>query len=157
MKQEPGKRIVSKSEYAARVIQKKGLQFGSLSLLLLSVAGFFVMMCCIVLGCMFVADYTRDWKNVMAGLIAFLLSIAIGRLSLALWRGTNMALTAAGQIDHCVPLTRANASDLPALESLVRPSQEPLQIQQGILLRAAMQTTDKQEEQLLRASAGRQE
>ena len=156
MKQKPGKRIVSKAEYATRIIKKRGLHLGSFSLLLFSLTGFFVMMCCIVLGCMFVADYTRGWKNIVAGLSAFLLAFAIGELSLALWRATNRGIVAAGLIVPCVPLTRANARHLPVPDSLVRASQEPLQVQQSVLLRAAMETTEGPEEQWLRASAGEQ-
>ena len=51
-----------------------------------------------------------------------------------------------------VPLTRANTAGLPAPDSLVRASQEPLQAQQKILLRPALETTERQEEELLRAS-----
>ncbi len=63
----------------------------------------------------------------------------------------------AKKIDMGVPVTRVNAADLPAPDSLVRASQEPLQAQEGVLLRAATQTQDRHEEQLLRAAAGGQE
>jgi len=49
-----------------------------------------------------------------------------------------------------VPFTRANTADLPAPDSLVRASQEPVQQDQSILLRAAADTTQTPAEQLLR-------
>lgn len=149
-KQEPGKRIVSKGEYATRIIQKMGLQCGSLSLLLFSVIGFFVMMCCLVVGCMFIADYMRGWNHIVAGLIAFLIAVTLGALSYLLWQAANRAIVAAGLIAPCLPLTRANTADLPAIESLVRASAEPLQIQQNVLLRAATQSEQTPPEQLVR-------
>lgn len=47
--------------------------------------------------------------------------------------------TDAKRIEPVVPLTRANTSSLPAVDSLVRASQEPLQAHQTVLLRAAME------------------
>lgn len=49
-----------------------------------------------------------------------------------------------------VPLTRVNIADLPALESLVRPSSEPLQAQEAVLLRAATKGEETHLEQLVR-------
>ena len=46
----------------------------------------------------------------------------------------------------------ANTADLPADESLVRASQEPVQEQQSILLRPTMEADTSPPEQLLRAS-----
>ena len=57
-------------------------------------------------------------------------------------------------IDPGVPLTRANTADLPAPDSLVRASAEPVQEQQAVLLRAATETAERHEEQLVRALAG---
>lgn len=59
--------------------------------------------------------------------------------------------------ENIVPLTRANTSDLPAPDTLVRASQEPLQAQGSVLLRAAVQTQDGHEEQLLRAAGGQEQ
>lgn len=61
----------------------------------------------------------------------------------------------AKKIEPVVPLTRANIADLSANDSLVRTSQEPLQAQETVLLRAAMKTTTGQEDELLRASTCR--
>ena len=53
-----------------------------------------------------------------------------------------------------VPLTRANIGHLPAPDSLVRASAEPVQEQQSVLLRAATEGMERHEEQLVRASTG---
>jgi len=52
--------------------------------------------------------------------------------------------------DNVVPITRANTADLPADESLVRASQEPVQEDQSILLRSAADTNQTPADQLLR-------
>ncbi len=54
-------------------------------------------------------------------------------------------------LDPGVPFTRANTADLPAPESLVRASEEPMQVQEAVLLRATMEGQERHEEQLLRA------
>jgi two-component sensor histidine kinase len=51
-----------------------------------------------------------------------------------------------------VPLARASAADLPALNSLVRASEEPRQEQQSMLLRAAAHGQETPPEQLVRAA-----
>lgn len=59
--------------------------------------------------------------------------------------------TKANAIPDVVPLTRANAADLPAPDSLVRASAEPMQAQEAVLLRAAAHVIDTPPEQLVRA------
>ena len=56
-----------------------------------------------------------------------------------------------------VPLTRANTADLPAPDSLVRASSEPMQAQEDVLLRAAATGNDTPPEEMLRASKGHEE
>ena len=56
-----------------------------------------------------------------------------------------------------VPLTRANIAALPAPDSLVRASEEPVEAQGAVLMRAAAGETQEDEGQLLRAAAGGQE
>ena len=53
-----------------------------------------------------------------------------------------------------VPLTHANTADLPATESLIRASQEPVQAQETALLRAVYDSNKGHEAQLLRAMVG---
>lgn len=56
-----------------------------------------------------------------------------------------------------LPLTHVNTADLPAVDSLVRASSEPLQAQEGVLLRAAAEGQETPPEQLVRASVGQEE
>lgn len=59
--------------------------------------------------------------------------------------------------EDITPLTRANTADLPAPESLVRASSEPLRVQEAVLLRAA-EGQETPSEELVRASGeGRSE
>ena len=69
-------------------------------------------------------------------------------------RMSNAVLDRVDQMNNVVPLTRANTADLPAPESLVRASAEPVQEPQAVLLRAATTTQEKHEEQLVRAAGG---
>lgn len=66
------------------------------------------------------------------------------------------AMTRAATLDTGIPFTRANTADLPAPESLVRASAEPVQEPQAVLLRAAAETREKHEEQLLRGVTERE-
>ena len=61
------------------------------------------------------------------------------------------------KIDTGIRLNRANAADLPAPDSLVRASSEPMQAQETVLLRAAEEGVDTPSEQLVRASAGQEQ
>jgi len=58
----------------------------------------------------------------------------------------------ARQIDPVLPRTRANIAHLPAAESLVRASEQPILSQQSVLLRPATDAQDRHEEQLLKPS-----
>jgi hypothetical protein len=135
-----GKRIVSKKTYVNAQIKKATL--GSVSILLLGSA---VGLAVVTLGVM--------------GLVSariLLLPIAILGWSTSLFVGYMgiRAVNRLEEIDPGVPLTRANTAHLSALDSLVRASEEPVQEQQAVLLRAATQTQERHEEQLVRASAG---
>jgi hypothetical protein len=78
----------------------------------------------------------------------------LGGISLFFGYAGQLAIKEAKQTDPGVPLTRANTANLPAPDSLVRASAEPMQEQQAVLLRAATETQERHEEQLVRASAG---
>ncbi len=69
-------------------------------------------------------------------------------------RAYKAAENRANQINLGVPLTRFNTADLPAPDSLVRASSEPMQAQQAVLLRAAAEGQDRHEEELVRAVEG---
>ncbi len=53
--------------------------------------------------------------------------------------------------------TDRSVASLPACDSLVRASEEPVQVQEAVLLRASTAGQEKHEEQLLRAAAEEQE
>lgn len=77
-------------------------------------------------------------------------------VSCGLYQGVRI-FRVAKQVDVGVPLTRVNTADLPAPDSLVRASSQPVQAQEIVLLRASKETQDKHEEQLLRATVGGEE
>ena len=56
--------------------------------------------------------------------------------------------------DQYFPPTDTNNADLPARQTLVRASSEPMQVQQAVLLRAATEGQETPAEQLVRASVG---
>ncbi len=62
------------------------------------------------------------------------------------------AIKQSNQMNIGTPHTHANTADLPAPDTLVRASQEPMQTQEDVLLRASVETPEQHEEQLLRAS-----
>jgi len=61
---------------------------------------------------------------------------------------------AAAAVEKVAPLTRYNTGELPAAETLVRPSERPITLCQTELLRAAGQGAETASEQLLRAAPG---
>ena len=65
----------------------------------------------------------------------------------------------AREIDPGILITRATTADIPANESLVRPSSQSMMLEEtnALLLRASIETSEKHKEQLLRASTGQEE
>ena len=146
--QEPGRRMVSKEEYIRQIGNKASLSCYGVMLLILA------FVCVLTIALIFsVLSGLFKTHSVYPVLVSFILSF--GPLYLG-YLGVRL-LQEASQYPMGVPLTRANTGDLPAPESLVRASEEPLQAQQSVLLRAATETTEEHKEQLLRASTGGQE
>lgn len=147
-----GKRIVSKREYVLRKAKRTGILTTGTSLLAISgisvVSGMmFLTWLVLVLwhGHYFLPVFTAS------GLLLGSVVVAYGA-----FRGGLASLKHAAQIDTGVPLTRANTADLPAPDSLVRASSEPLQAQEAVLLRAVAQGQETPPEQLVRASVGQE-
>jgi hypothetical protein len=151
--QEPDKRelrVVSKGRYLCHVVTK----------FLLRGTGCCLIMGTVVVGmfAVFIAVdhfyprlvYNEVTDASQAAMIGGLAVFAVIVLPL-LWVFYRLFVKAS-QMEPVVPLTRANTAGLPAPESLVRASQEPAQEQQAVLLRAATQTQERHEEQLLRAA-----
>jgi len=142
-----GKRIVSKRQYAAGVGKVTALT--SLTIALLLAGGIAGRVALSLLRDMHNSTgiFEDDWGMGQP----LILLIGVGCLLFLSLGAYTMKYTR--KIDIGVPLSRANTSDLPADESLVRASQEPMQEQQSILLRAATEVQQTPPEQLLRASA----
>ena len=138
------KKIVSKGAYATQVGNKAGT----------SVFGLILLFFCLV--------------GAVTTLVA--LDGAVGPLTIFTLVGAGLAgggtlylgylggrtIKEAVRINTGIPLTRANAADLPAPESLVRASSEPLQAQEAVLLRAAAEGMETPPEQLVRAVNGQE-
>lgn len=153
MKQEPGKRIVSKGEYVGKCIERSAETLvGSVFLLI----AFFSIVVAVCVGSylLFILILMNDSpNNLFAWVFGMGMASILGYGSYVIG---SRAIKRADHIEPGLPFTRANTTNLPAPDSLVRASQEPQQVQQSVLLRAARETKEKQEE-LLRASAGGQE
>jgi hypothetical protein len=156
-----GKRIVSKSEYVARRTKKSVLQLST-------AGGICVALFCVIAAVCFlfglvvvfvdVAFGNRDARIGSEGggaLIScfscLLIFVVVAYVSGKIAERSNEL---SAKEEAVIPLTRANTADLSAPDSLVRASAEPVQEQQAVLLRAATETQEKHEEQLVRASEG---
>ena len=82
---------------------------------------------------------------------AFLLTPLLLCCAIGLWWGKRRTWKA---VEAIQPIDAANTADLPAPDSLVRASSEPLQAQEGVLLRAAAHEQETPPEQLVRAAGG---
>lgn len=119
MTQELGKQIVSKGTYAANVGTKVTLSLFGIVLFLLG------LFCLIISIVVLVPVLMRmHWSETPGLLIAFGM-LCGGSLGLLLFG--KQAVIEAKETDTGIPLTRTNTGDLPAPDSLVRASQEPLQ------------------------------
>ncbi len=143
----PGRRIVSKGEYARAQGRRFGLAADAVCLFI--VAGL-----CFVkapLLCYILGAAAANWPS--ATLLLLLIPLP-AIVIYALGKTASVRLRTALTLDTGVPLTRANVGDLPAPASLVRAAEEPVQAQQAILLRPSPPRHERQEEQLVRAVAG---
>ena len=148
-RQKPERRIVSKGEYA----QKMGVK-GLLATQ--SVVLFVVAELC--LGGAAVVVYL---SSALAGFgppisLCFLLAGLLLIEGAFCFARAIAGVRKATEINAGVPLTLANAANLPTADSLVRASEEPLQAQEAVLLRATVGTQERHSEQLLRAAGERE-
>jgi hypothetical protein len=144
------KRIVSKEQYLVNTGKKATLSSFGAVVVLFGILG-------AVISCMTFIPMFRDdqhWSSLWPFLLAVVFIGCAGSLGLLYMGGK--AIKEGIEIDAGVPLTRANTADLPAADSLVRASEQPLEEQQAILLRAATSGTDTPAEELVRASVGPQ-
>lgn len=143
MKPEPGKRIVSKGRYAIQITQKA--VWSALGVILFMVSFILLLGACLLVPKAFSAN------NPLLGVI---IGIVMLGAALHIYLSSLDTIKKVKSVATGIPLTRANIADLPLPDSLVRASQEPLQAQKTILLRAASEKPETHEEELLRASAG---
>lgn len=146
MEPKMGKRMVSRGKYVKAQADRTffgmigiGSWLGAFFMALLMI-GCFVGMCI----CMVEASFGAAGGFLIAVLILAVFSRGCGRMGIE-------AMQMVNAIDPGVPLTRTSAAQLPQSESLVRASSEPLQAQEAVLLRAAVEGVERHEEQLVRA------
>lgn len=145
--QQTGKRIVSKGTYVANIVDKFCVYAGG---------ALGILLCLLCLGCVGLLFYElREISTSELPLFVILVLLMSGGTWFVFPRAKKI-IQAANEMDVGVPLTCANTADLPALDSLVRASSEPLQAQEAVLLRAAEQEQETPPEQLVRASMGRE-
>jgi hypothetical protein len=145
-----GKRIVSKGEYVKAKSKKTGLFIVAAIICALACT-------CLILSVSSGTDIPGDYwithldkmHPFLCYCLLLLLLVLSGRLFIVAKNVTTFAMR-----QESVPLTRANTAELPASNSLVRASAPPVQEPQAVLLRAATETQERHEEQLVRASAG---
>jgi hypothetical protein len=130
-----GKRIVSKSEYVRMQARRVSGWFH---------VAFYFAMALLVIGVL-----VLQWHHSHSAMKAFCGLFLLGGSVFMYFRG-RFHLKNIRAIERVIPLTRANTANLPAPDSLVRASAEPMQEQQAVLLRAATETQERHEEQLVR-------
>ena len=138
------KRIVSKGQYVKALGTKAGIGTSGCFLWLLAFfCGFSTLSC-------FAAIFTDGGWLAAGGFLIFgFFTFFLGKVGLK-------TMEQSGNMDPGIPLTRKVAATLPAEESLVRASEEPVQEQQAILLRAATDNQETPAEQLVRPAGGQE-
>jgi hypothetical protein len=144
-----GKRIVSKGEYMRGVATVTRMHLEVIGAFCI---GFFLALFSIGMLCAsFFALFRRDLHT--CGICLGISAIQAG-MSYGIFDAASSIWKQSQQVDPGIPIHRVNTADLPAPDTLVRASAEPVQEQQTVLLRAATETQERHEEQLVRASAG---
>ena len=145
MEPKTSKRIVSKGEYTGQIFLK--------AVLLLSGAIVSIVMF-VCLRNLLRLWLTRPEDIPVSNGFAFICVAAVMLVCYGLTMAT--AIRAVRRINVDVPLTHAKTANLPAPDSLVRASEEPIQAQESVLLRAAAEGRETPPEQLVRAVNGQQ-
>ena len=150
-KSQPGRRLVGKGEYVQTQSRRAGLRFWAMILYVL--AAFFALSAAsCVIACLITAF--SGSPNAIEDSIYNLLGFGfVGSLAWLLRKWGNANVKRAREIEPGILFTRANTANLPAPDSLVRASSEPVQAQETVLLRAAQNGQGESAEQLLRAAA----
>ncbi len=161
MEPKTGKRIVSKGEYVRAKGIGLSLRVSSRGFMALAIccACFAAVMfscfaCSIVVFFMMLFSGRNAWSMPLTALYFLLASGLSGAVGIGFARLCWASRSRAERIENIVLFTHANTADLPAPDSLVRASSEPLQAQEAVLLRAATEGQERHEDELLRASVG---
>lgn len=164
MEPKPRKRIVSKGAYAAAMGQKAALGAGTLILFLLTTLLFLIALIAFFAG---VSAWAGDWPvwdgpfgvatvTPVLKMKCWAVSLVCIAAGAGIKWATEAGLKKTAQSIDVLLLTRANTAALPAPDSLVRASSEPVQAQEAVLLRAAAQGQETPAEELVRASVGQE-
>ena len=152
MEPKTGKRIVSKRAYVKAQGKRSVLAVGAIVLWVATIVGIWLIGLFLFQA---ISGVSRSDSMVIAFMPYFVIIIFVtGTVTLLLALSAKSVTKTARAIDPGVPLTRANTADMPAPDTLVRASTEPLQAQQSVLLRAAAEGQETPPEQLVRASMG---
>ena len=146
--QQTGKRIVSKREYAALVGKREVRRWGSVGLAVAVALCLLPAVFCLIY---MVSVSGLGWKG-----LCLLLALVCFAAAWEMKKVAEKAMQEALSKLSVVPLTRGNSADLPAPDSLVRASSEPMQAQEAVLLRAALEVQETPPEELVRAVNGQE-
>ncbi len=156
--QRPKKRVVSRGDYAREQGNRVMLVAVGVAILSFGAIPGLATAACIVRAVahfkLFAAGY--HLTQLISGLGNLVYGLGFGFWA-AMFISAGLVIIAASFESKVVPVTRANTGELPALDSLVRASQETARAQESVLLRASEER--RHEEQggtLLRAFEDRQ-
>ena len=146
------RRIVSKGAYAT-IRRQEAFKF-SIGLCFIVIAGM-ALFVGLIIGVRFGIEAQYGVSIKAQGVMAAACSVTAlfcGIGAFLCFKALQGSLYEVGQIEVKSLFIRVNTADLPAHDSLVRASSEPLQTQETVLLRAAAQGMETPPEQLVRAS-----
>lgn len=146
-KRKQGKEIVSKGEYVRRQASRGVTASMAVCLLVPAFAFAIWSLFCIFLA---IAGLFSNALFPYLSLDSLGSAIILGGIAFLIFRGSSILIKEARTLDPGIPFTRANTTNLPAEESLVRASAEPVELQQAVLLRAASQSDATPADLLLR-------
>lgn len=152
MEPKTGKRIVSKSAYLKAQADRATISLFGVGLWLGAVfLGLIAGGCC--LGSLANLCWGESLGARLAGgILCLAAAILTGGMAYLVQIAGKEMMKQAADMTPGVPLTRANTANLPAPDSLVRASSEPVQAYEAVLLRAASAGMETPPEQLVRAS-----
>jgi hypothetical protein len=156
-----GKRIVTRRQYVESKARKTvfgvgiagGCIFGSAGLLLTLLSLFYAI---VLVVSAFTALLHSEHVSVNEWL-AVIFSVGVcalfGTGTYLLGMVVEKSVERSAKEEDVVPLTRANADQIPATQSLIRASHEPMQEQQAVLLRPALHDALTSPAQLVRPAS----